>query len=97
MSQPQSALIIGAGAIGSFYGAILHRAGWQVSVVVRSNEDVIKQQGYQFESVLGDISWQPHAVYTDPSQAKDISFDYVLLCTKVLPHIDRAALLEPWL
>ena len=30
------ALIIGAGAIGSFYGAILKRAGCTVSAVVRS-------------------------------------------------------------
>lgn len=92
--QSKKALIIGAGAIGSFYGALLHKVGWQVSVVARSDAHLVAEEGYQFESPLGDISWRPHEVYSDDNSTQE--FDYVLLCTKVLPNLDRAALLKPW-
>lgn len=89
-------LVVGAGAIGSFYGAMLHRAGAQVSVVMRSDAEVVKQQGFQFTSPLGDISWQPAAVYTQADAHNAPEFDVVILCVKVVPSIDRVALLRPW-
>lgn len=96
MSQQPHVLIIGAGAIGSFYGAILKRAGCTVSAVVRSEYDAIRDGGFQFESPLGDISWRPDHLYRDGDQA-DSKPDYVILATKVLPNSDRAALIRPWL
>ena len=96
MSQQPHVLIIGAGAIGSFYGAILKRAGCTVSAVVRSEYEAIRDGGFQFESPLGDISWRPDHLYRDGDQA-DSQPDYVILATKVLPNSDRAALIRPWL
>ncbi|HEX5678185.1 MAG TPA: 2-dehydropantoate 2-reductase [Alcanivorax sp.] len=92
--QPH-ALIIGAGAIGSFYGAILKRAGCTVSAVVRSEYDAVKAHGFRFESPLGDISWEPDHLYKDGDRP-DGTPDYVILATKVLPGSDRAALVRPW-
>lgn len=89
-------LIIGTGAIGSFYGAILHKAGCNVSVVMRSDAEVVKQKGFQFTSPLGDISWSPEAVYSQEEATAAPTFDLVLLCVKVVPSIDRVALLAPW-
>ena len=89
-------LIVGAGAVGSFYGAILHRAGANVSVVMRSDVEVVKQHGFQFTSPLGDISWHPQVVYTQADAPKAPTFDVVILCVKVVPSIDRVALLTPW-
>lgn len=89
------ALIIGAGAIGSFYGAILKRAGCTVSAVVRSEYDAVKAHGFRFESPLGDISWEPDHLYKDGDRP-DGTPDYVILATKVLPGSDRAALVRPW-
>ncbi len=89
------ALIIGAGAIGSFYGAILKRAGCTVSAVVRSEYDAVKAHGFRFESPLGDISWKPDYLYKDGDRP-DSTPDYVILATKVLPGSDRAALVRPW-
>lgn len=94
--QDKRVLIIGAGAIGSFYGAILHKAGCKVSVVMRSDADVVKQEGFQFTSPLGDISWRPEAVYSQQEALAAPIFDLVLLCVKVVPSIDRVALLAPW-
>ncbi len=92
--QPH-ALIIGAGAIGSFYGAILKRAGCTVSAVVRSEYDAVKAHGFRFESPLGDISWKPDHLYKDGDRP-DSTPDYVILATKVLPGSDRAGLVRPW-
>lgn len=96
MSEVIRVVIVGAGAIGSFYGAILKRAGCHVSVVLRSEYDTVRRQGFHIDSPLGDLSYQPDAVYRDgdtPEQAPD----YVICCVKVLPEIDRAALIRPWL
>ena len=95
MSNKPSILIVGAGAIGSFYGAILKRAGCTVSAVVRSEYDAVKEHGFQFESPLGDISWTPDRLYKDGDRP-DAAPDYLILATKVLPGSDRAALVKPW-
>lgn len=96
MSDKPSILIVGAGAIGSFYGAILKQAGCAVSVVTRSEYDAVKAKGIRINSPLGDLSFQPDAVYREgdtPAEAPD----YLLLCVKVLPGVDRAALVKPWM
>ena len=53
-------LIVGAGAIGSFYGSLLAREGQQVSMVVRSDYDVVKAHGIHVESTLGSWDFKPH-------------------------------------
>jgi len=96
MSDKPSILIVGAGAIGSFYGAILKQAGCPVSVVMRSEYDAVKANGIRINSPLGDLSYQPDAVYREgdtPEQAPD----YLILCVKVLPGVDRASLVRPWM
>ena len=62
MTDKPRILIVGAGAIGSFYGAILKRAGCEVSVVLRSDYDAVKEGGLRFTSPLGELSWQPNKV-----------------------------------
>lgn len=90
-------LIVGAGAIGAFYGAILKRAGWRVSVVLRSEYQVVAEHGFTFtHSPLGDLSWRPDGVYRDGDVLTDVA-DYVVLTSKVLDDLDRGALLRPWL
>ena len=88
-------LIVGAGAIGGFYGALLAKAGAEVSVVCRSDYDIVKQRGYNITSC--DLNtWQFH-----PKQVLRHSanyhgeLDYLILCTKVINEIDRAELIRP--
>ncbi len=69
-------LVIGAGAIGSFYGAILKRAGCSVSVVLRSDYDAVKANGFRFTSPLGELSWTPDQVY----QPGDTPDDIQIMC-----------------
>lgn len=92
--------IIGAGAVGGFYGAILKRAGCSVSVVLRSDYEAVTGGGFAVESPLGNLSYRPdHVDHADrvAKQNPDRAPDYVLLCVKVLPTTDRVALVRPWI
>ncbi|OMJ17182.1 hypothetical protein AYI70_g6142 [Smittium culicis] len=88
-------LLVGAGAIGSIYGWRLKQGGSSVSVVCRSNYEVVKKAGFQIDSTFyGAGSFIPDAVYSSCKQAADQSheeFDYVLVCTKNLPNISNPA------
>jgi len=88
-------LIIGAGAIGGFYGALLAKAGAEVAVVCHSDYDHVKQQGFIIESyIFGTWTFTPSHVLKSAADYQD-TVDYVLLCTKVIPSIDRVALIRP--
>ncbi|MDT4289338.1 2-dehydropantoate 2-reductase [Methylomonas sp. MO1] len=87
-------LIVGAGAIGGFYGGLLAKAGADVSVVCRSDYAIVKQQGYRIEShALGSWQFMPNQVLHQASEYQGQP-DYLILCTKVTPDIDRVALIR---
>ncbi len=86
-------LIVGTGAIGGFYGALLAKQGAEVSVVCRSDYDAVKTSGIHIQSTLGEWTFKPAAVYRQAGEAESPP-DHVILCTKVLPHIDRVALIH---
>ncbi|MFP3976417.1 ketopantoate reductase family protein [Marinobacter sp. KMM 10035] len=96
MTEKPGMLIVGAGAIGSFYGAILKKAGCAVSVVVRSDYEAIKEHGIRIESPLGDLSFAPDHVYRSGDMPETYP-DFLILCVKVLPGADRAAMIAPWM
>lgn len=88
-------LVIGAGAIGAFYGSLLAQAGVEVSVVCRSDYDQVKRHDFIINSqALGRWSFTPAQVLKNVAEFKD-SPDYILLCTKVIPGLDRVALIRP--
>ncbi len=87
-------LIIGAGAIGAFYGALLAKAGAEVAVVCRSDYDQVKQHGFNINShILGTWTFTPSQVLQNTADYQG-TVDYVLLCTKVVPSVDRVALIR---
>ena len=88
-------LIIGAGAIGGFYGSLLAKAGADVAVVCRSEYEHVKQHGFIINShVLGNWTFTPSQVLENAAEYNGTA-DYVLLCTKVVPSVDRVALIRP--
>ena len=88
------ALIIGTGAIGGFYGSLLANAGADVAVVCRSEYEHVKQHGVLIDShVLGTWTFTPSQVLKNAAEYKGIA-DYVLLCTKIVPSVDRVALIR---
>jgi 2-dehydropantoate 2-reductase len=88
-------LVIGAGAIGAFYGSLLAQAGAEVSVVCRSDYDQVKQHDFIINSqALGRWNFTPAQVLRNVTDFKGTP-DYILLCTKIIPTLDRVALIRP--
>ena len=56
--------IVGCGALGSYYGALLQRAGEDVHFLLRSDYDVVRQNGVFIHSVDGDFRAQPKCART---------------------------------
>lgn len=96
-AQPFHVAVVGAGAVGAFYGAALARGGARVSVVCRSHYEVVARDGFHIRSpTMGDSRFVPAKVV---ARAQDLAepVDCVLLAVKVLPQVDRAALVRPLL
>jgi 2-dehydropantoate 2-reductase len=94
--HPQNrVLVVGAGAIGSFYGAALQAQGAEVSVVCRSEYDAVREHGYEIESRrLGDRVFRPAQTLRSAADYRGGAPDYLILSVKVVEGTDRAALMR---
>jgi len=73
-------LIVGAGAIGGFYGAHLAKAGRDVTFLVRPRRaEQLRQSGLQLKSPKGNISIAPKLVTAD---RQDGGYDIILVAVK---------------
>ena len=93
-------LIFGAGAVGAFYASRLaHAPEARISVVCRSNYDVVKSNGFTINSPqYGTDHFRPFRVFPNAKLASTSavkSWDYIVVSTKALPDVsDDSALLE---
>jgi 2-dehydropantoate 2-reductase len=88
-------LVIGTGAIGSFYGSLLARAGARVSVLTRSDYETVHARGIELvsDTKLGQWHFTPDAVVREAAELERKP-DVVLLCIKVVEGADRVRLLR---
>lgn len=93
MMESPEILIVGAGAIGVYYGGRLSQAGAKVSVVARSDFDELSRNGgsYFIKSPKGDFTFKPERVLRSASETP-VKPDYVLVSLKVLPGVDSSSL-----
>lgn len=96
----QSIAIVGAGAVGCFFGGMLAIAGHSVTLIGRPNHvNAINQKGLRLEHLNFDLNIPVHA----STDMKDISdADIVLVCVKsqdtkqtaefMLPHLKSDAI-----
>ncbi len=79
-------LVVGAGAIGGYYGGRLAQGGARVSVVARSDYDVVLREGIHIQSPAGDFHFRPDQVV---QRAADLGRfpDVILVGLKVLDSI----------
>ena len=92
-------LIVGAGAVGAFYGSRLAFApNVLVSALCRSNFNAVKANGFQVSSPkFNDYLFKPEHTFASPDEARKagIKWDYLLVSTKALPDVsDDSTLLE---
>lgn len=52
--------VVGCGALGSYYGAKLARAGQEVHFLLRSDYDAVRRRGVFIQSPDGDFNVRPH-------------------------------------
>lgn len=84
--------VIGCGAVGSFYGAKLRRAGQDVHFLLRSDLEAVRAHGVRIESVDGDFQVRPVAA----GSAAEIGVaDVVLIALKTTANAAIPRLLPP--
>ncbi|NUR40294.1 MAG: 2-dehydropantoate 2-reductase [Streptomyces sp.] len=87
--------VLGAGAIGAYVGAALHRAGADVHLIARGPHlAAMRQNGVQVLSPRGDFTAHTHAT-DDPADIGPV--DYVLLGLKATSYAACGPLIEPLL
>jgi 2-dehydropantoate 2-reductase len=84
--------VVGCGAVGSYYGAKLCRAGGDVHFLLRSDYEVVRQEGVAIRSVDGDFHVQPRCART-PEEIG--ACDIVLIALKTTANDRFPKLLPP--
>lgn len=85
--------VVGAGAVGGYYGAKLAQAGHQVHMVARgAHLRAMAERGLMVWSPLGDFVVRPHAVESSDEVG---SVDLVLFAVKTYDNPEALAMLRP--
>lgn len=84
--------VVGSGAVGSYYGALLHRAGHEVHLLLRSDYQTVRAQGVTIRSPRGDFTTTPTAAQSPHEIGTS---DLVLVALKTTANDQFANLLPP--
>jgi 2-dehydropantoate 2-reductase len=84
--------VVGAGAIGSFFGARLKKSGLRVQFQTRSGAPVLKNKKMNIHSIWGDFAFKADAHKSTNTMD---SADLVIVTVKALENIDYYNLLSP--
>lgn len=84
--------VVGCGAVGSYYGAMLCRAGHDVHFLLRSDYENVRRQGVQVHSRAGDFKTWPRCAKL--AEGIGVS-DVVLIALKTTANAQFAQLLPP--
>lgn len=87
--------ILGAGALGCYYGARLAEAGQEVTFIMRSAYDSVSEHGLHVSSVYGDIHL-PHPRITRTAEECG-PVDLVIVCWKTTANTQLSKALPPLL
>ena len=87
-------VIMGTGGLGGYFGALLARAGGDVTFIARgANLQALQEHGLTVQSVNGDFTLPVVQACADPAGMPEA--DFVLFCVKTYGAADAAALLQP--
>jgi len=94
MQRKPIVLMAGVGAVGAYFGGKLATAGLaDLRVICRSDYHEVTAGGYDITSPNGDFRFMPDQVYRSAAECSDAP-DYIIITAKVLPGIDRAAMIR---
>jgi 2-dehydropantoate 2-reductase len=87
--------VLGAGAIGAYVGAALHRAGAEVHLIARGPHlEKIREAGVRVLSPRGDFEARPHAT-DDPAEVGPV--DHIFLGLKANRYAEAGPMVKPLL
>ncbi len=87
--------MVGAGAIGLYYGARLVAAGEDVRFLLRSDFDTVTREGIRVESVAGDLQLPDVKAFRSPAEIGPV--DLVIVSWKATSNHLLAEILPPLL
>src|SRR5260370_40469515 len=84
--------VVGCGAVGSFYGAKLARAGEEIHFCLRSDYEIVRRKGLWVRSQQGDFHVRPKCARA----AEEIGVcDLVMVALKTTANDQFSKLLPP--
>ena len=84
--------MVGCGAVGSYYGAMLSRAGREVHFLLRSDYDVVRRNGVTIQSPAGNFVARPRCARSPEEIGQS---DVVFIALKTTANAEFARLLPP--
>jgi len=87
--------VVGSGALGLYYGALLQRGGTEVSFLARRDYEAMKSNGLTVRSINGDFRLDTVRVARDPLEIGTV--DLVLVGLKTFANSCFSALITPLL
>jgi len=97
MSTLGKIAIVGAGAIGSYYGGRLAQAGHEIHFLLRSDYPYIKEKGLDVESCHGDFSLSPDELNIHQETSDIGPVDLVIIAWKTTANPRAKEILTPLL
>ena len=85
--------VIGAGAVGLFFGSLLQRSGQDMHYLLRGDYDAISKNGLNVYSINGDFHLDELNVYRDASAMGTV--DLVLIALKTVSNAHMVDLVRP--
>ena len=85
--------VMGAGAVGGYYGGVLAKDGVEVALICRgAHRDAIRSDGLRVDSHWGEFKVSPAAT-NDPGEVGPV--DLILHCTKLYSNDEAVPMLRP--
>jgi len=92
-ARPQRVAIIGAGAIGSYYGARLAQAGHDVHFLMRRDYEAVSTGGLRVTSIAGDFTLEHPSIMRSSEEIGPV--DWVICALKATSIADAQTLVGP--
>lgn len=88
--------VLGAGAVGGYFAAVLTRAGHEVAIIARgAHVDAIRHSGLHVRSAVDEFSVRPAVVTREPEQVGHV--DAVIVAVKAWQVREAAGSMNPLL
>lgn len=81
--------VIGAGAVGCYYGALLARAGHDVRFLMRRDLEAVRKGGLDIRSPRGDFRLKPVAAFGSPEEIGPVDWVVCSLKATAIEHAQR--------